>query len=214
MRDRQPVVEHRSRRRERTARALCIAVSIGALAASSSAYAQAPSADPCATVLSAGRHASPSKIYADLFDRCVSRATSALNTTDKQDVMPSGKRRDALITEARALRDAGFDGEAHKKVQEIVRLGGVPHDLRSPTSTLGWSKRRLATIGPPILSGLQLAAAAIGLLLFLCLIKQAFVLVRVRLRKQLRLVSDLNRWVGRVACRFGGVGRSGALAER
>ena len=73
---------------------------------------------------------------------------------------------DDRVDEIRALQDAGFDTEAElKKLVTDFPAEDIPKDLRDPTQQLGWWRQVLGSIGPPVVTVLEILAVGIGLIL-------------------------------------------------
>lgn len=178
-------------------------VVVCAMATAASSQQPPAAADSCATVdaLVGARDGTAGAAYKDLVARC---ATEARNAVAARQAVAATAAKDAkthpdralktLVQQARDLRDAGFDDEARKKVQQIVESGNaVPHDLRPVDSQLGWWKARLNIWGPWVRTVAEILATFV---LVVALLRAAYFRST---RKQLRLEAAVDVSPGLVA---------------
>ena len=80
---------------------------------------------------------------------------------------------DERVAAIRALQREGFDTEARAELKKLVTdfpTSDIPKDLRDPTQQLGQWRQLLGTIGPPVVTGLEILAVGIGLILAYALV--------------------------------------------
>jgi hypothetical protein len=165
----------------RRALAFAAALTSIAVAAGAGAPAPAPAASPCAraqALLQAGYYADAERAFKRLLgvSACApagvkaarAKATPAAETKKKKrkHAEEDLKHAESKLAEAQRLEGAGFEEDARKLVKEVLEgsTGAkVSPGLRAPDQRIGWWRRLLGVLGPPLRLALEIAIAIAAL---------------------------------------------------
>jgi hypothetical protein len=131
----------------------------------------------------AGNYAEAARAYARLRAQGVPCATAERVQQARSAAERQAEALQEKLRRARRLQSAGFEAEARRLVQEVVKRSPqpIPTELRAVDQREGWWRELLGVVGPVLRFALEAAIAAAGIVVVILLAISGVNAVKVRL---------------------------------